>query len=355
LYPNDGWICYTQINEISDNYYPIKLKPLSKLTVDLKYNNNKWYCDENVVNINVHNPDCIDLVNNNIYQLLTLCEPYYQMYLVKLCRSDKFKPNRFRVFNDVTILSKRPDSCTISRIIRKILNNVDEIYYNKTKIPIMNNIKELLSFMKLTSIDNINDLCKSTPNKNLKVLDVGCGSCSIGYSLDKFIQYYGVDPDPYVLNKKFKPRDNIYKLFGNFSHHELEINTAHNLSEFNTVILNNSLYYFNCDKLIKKLNYISYPKTKLYILNIFSDGITSFKYNNDFYAKRLQDTKWVFKYPWIGDKEFEQTITSSDEIKTCAQKFGWTLLEENIIDCPENLKEFESFVKLHKILIFEKI
>ena len=357
-YPNDGWICYTQMNGVSDTYYPIKLKPKNKLTVDLMYNNNKWHCDEQLLDICVYNINCVDLVNGNIYQLLASKNHHGDsIYSVMSHRNDKFKPNRFRTFNDVSTLAL-PNDCSIKHYIETVSTESNHIYYNKTRIDLQHKIKELLAFMKITSINNIKKLCgDSNLTNNSKVLDIGCGSCSVGYSLDPHIQYCGIDPDPYVLNKKFKPRDNIHKILGKFD--QFTNYAMDKLYSPNIIIMNNSLYYFDandlyCD-LLSSIKFLTKDaSTKIYILNIFSDNGSSFKHSDEFFVDSSHNDSWTFKYPWIGDTEFYQQITNSNLTKKCFNDEGWVLIEEKTMDCPENLKEFKSFIKLHKILVFEK-
>lgn len=360
--PNDGWIFYiTNINK-GDEYYPIKIKPSNELTVDLQYKSNNWYCSNNDVplDIKVLNLKNITIEDGKIYKLLASYNNNTVQYYVVSHRKDKIQPNRFKIFDDVTSLCKYPDCYDIYYSVHLYKTKQLNAYYNNKKPAIDNNITNLLIFIKQITINNIKSISSQLTNKY--VLDIGCGSCSVGYALDKNIKYYGVDIDPFVLNKKFKPIDNIYKICGEYGNEQFHKKINNYLKCYELIILNNVLYYFVDDTfstLLTNLKQHSKKKSTLYVLNIFCDDEYKFVFNNTFYMDIKNYTKCeemsCFKFPWISDKEFYQPIISSDAVEKEFNKYGWLLKEKKSIKCPNELKIFEKYINLHKILIFEKI
>jgi hypothetical protein len=379
MYPNDGFIVYTKINK-TDNRYPIKFKPKDKLSIDIKYIDNEWWCLEKKITLKPTNNLNLPLKNNSIYQVNIL-----NNNIIKE-RTDKNNPNRYRTITD---------NYNIYQIINLEIFydnfNNDNYYYSRKKYLLNDNIKSLLKTLKNKSIHKINNILGSFEMLNLhskiKVIDIGCGNCNIGYKLDKNIQYCGIDSDPYILTSIFKPQDNIYKLNMDFNskmeegitqeniliehfYYKFKKLSGYGISHSHLMICNNSLHYvFNNDssndthEFFKSINSMSFFNTHMYIFNMFSNTEQTIIYDDDFNVKikkidnssNPKMTHYIkYKYPWLGSKINIHRIYSTNYVIEEFENNGWMLKEMTKLTVPDELLQFKNYFDLHKMMIFVK-
>ena len=341
-YPNDGWIVYTANDTINYCRYPIKLKPVHQLTVDMKYFNGLWYMDGATDCLyNVEN-NGYTMENNAIYSLLYISDKSFK---ITRKRTDKKTPNSLRILQNINWIFE--NKCNLTMIYNKC-KNLQEIYYCPTTNRGDNSMYiKLLKNMKSILIDNVNTIINKLGIDT--VIDIGCGKCTLSKHINPCVKYLGIDPDPYILTKHITSKNNIYKTLESAEHVDI-YNSM--LSDNRLVVMNNSLYYFE-ESLVKILDNLKDRNTVVYICNIFADNPVPITYNNNFYVKQSDNSDiWTFKYPWIG-KELKQRIIHTSDIRTRIEGSRWNLEYIKDIECPNGLEVFEKFYNMHKIIVLK--
>ena len=321
----------------------------------------------NIIPANTNN---LPLENNKIYQINLATKNITKE------RTDKNKPNRYRTIIDIM------NYCYSDTDFAEIYNNITHknYYYPHEKCKVNGELKLLLKTLKYTSINEIIELLNvfkkmkifdgvSSVSK-VKVLDIGCGNCDIGYKLDKDIKYCGIDVDPYILTDKFKPQDNIYKFNLDFNNYGINNETVihmnlHGFDKYHLIICNNSLHYafHSVKQFFKNINGCSYVGSYIYVFGMFTNKETTINYADDFYVKIKQNSNTnsinaqhiiTYKYPWLNNNS-SHGIYSVEYVKEQFAKNKWIMKDIRKLYVAPELMQYRDFFDLHKIMIFKRI
>ncbi len=198
-------------------------------------------------------------------------------------------------------------------------------------------INHLLGGNKVT-LQGVAQLLKESPNKTIRILDVGCGNGDMLRTLAKYakdknhiFQLYGVDANPFTI----KYAQSLSTHFPNISYHcEDILKDAIDKDQYDIIVCTLTLHHFKDHEILKLLKDFSKQCSLGFVINdlhrhaiayyLFNllcflfrlndmsreDGLVSilrgFK-KSDFikYAKQLQfkhvvlKWKWAFRYQWI--------------------------------------------------------
>jgi SAM-dependent methyltransferase len=336
FYPNDGWILYRNYSQI-----PIKFKPYSHLTLDVRYDGIKndrrlWSVDL----VPLKSSRCImdigdtevDLEVDQIYRCDPPISSESKWDLVER-RDDKVFPNRYDHYQSL-----------VSRCSYEIQNGIScesmmdlyardygENYYdgdgrreNRTSYQDLQatRVREAIKFMI--------ELSHNQNDGTLRVLDIGSGSCNM-YSkivssmnelaIQSYVEYYGIDTDPIILSVGADRNSKPIRVWGTMSGdtglEEYYSNYFQNQFDFSIVTLVNSIHY--SDNLTILFSSIVDRINSGYVLifSMFSDLIdTKFDNNSDpnLSIVRLKEKYYEFKYPWK-TSSFNEGIYSTGDLE----------------------------------------
>lgn len=379
-YPNDGWIVY-----IPKKNTPIKIKPTCQLTIDMKYTDGyffvkdntvhsinssikfdpfyfKMFPEEHMIYTNDHN---IFLENNKIYHILPQKMDEKCLTLKILSeRKDKIIPNRMDTIESVLYRILKEWS------VNKIINQYDLnpiTYYDINKQFDMKSNKYADILLKLQRFIARTYVADCLNEKDIHVLDLGCGNGSFGHKLLKnktIHMYYGLDIDPVLLADNIGHPSNMYLLWGDFNN-DVEFFTSYlsdghmkNITTFTSI---NSVHYFDLiklDNLISSLKHKSKNEsndqhTKLIIFTMFSESIKNLLsddskiiFDQNFLIEYLinqstSDTNsdtYRFTYPWKS-KPFIEKIYRKEYLVNTLKSCGWELMVDKQITLPINYRQ----------------
>ncbi len=286
----DGFI----LTNFNDNIN-LKLKPLNKLTIDLKYNNGLLYDSDN----NSYNLVNNSLIDNKIYQL----NYDENEWVINKIRNDKVKPNSRSIVKAVIdIIKYWPE------FINTILNNnivfnqfICNNYYDET-----NTTNSVLSKNHNIVINNSLNIIRPLIGENSNILDIGCGSGYIILNNLKFNNYLGIDIDYNKIKKSINKFNNGHFILANCNNID---NTytfqpdynfmIENYDNFDTLFMIYSAHYVQSEAFIGFIN--KFKNIKKIIMMIVSDN----------YIKSIsnisEDNKYTFIHP-KNNKEWTEPL-----------------------------------------------
>jgi hypothetical protein len=321
LYKCDGLI----LSPI-DGRREIKIKPKSLLTIDLLYNNNKWYDKNNNIYDNIKLIEDFDYINNRIYR----CYPYNDIFIAKEIRIDKKIPNNYSIIDNIyKILEYKWDDEL----------NINKYYYtNKHNNTLNNKIKKELDNQPNILIQHLNIL---NPDIHKYWLDLGCGKGKLIKHIKKYIPYYykGLDIDVKQLNIALKYYDeneiiynfNVCDLNLLWKDNKISWWSLDNKIKYDYIIANFSIMHFFCDNFWNQLNYIINIGTKFMfnIVSNFSDD-NIWECNNSYL--KIINNQVIYKFEWISDEIKIEQFINEDIIKKYIKKFNWNIIYNNKIE-----------------------
>lgn len=307
LYKSDG-VILTPVN----GFRELKVKPKHLMSIDLLYNNNKWYDkDNNEYNIISE----MELINNKIYR----CYPNNRElnyiskeinYTAKEFRFDKFEPNSRKIIDTIFHLYK------YNWTDFNIYNN----YYNFT-----NNIKKNNPFIEKQNNILIHNINLLKPEFNSSFLDLGCGSGKLIPYIEKYNpkDYLGIDIDVIQLSLALKYHNNnqnIY-LFNQCNLSEKWENNWCEIKKYDYIIANFSIMHFYTDDFWESLEKVSKTNTK-FLFNVVND--CNYEDSNN-YIKHYND-KIIYKFSWIPVIQSEKFINLNEDLKPYLDKYKWEII-----------------------------
>ena len=237
---NDGWVIVPE-----NEQFIAKLKPIEHLTIDLKYQNNKFYAN-NRNEIIVSNTK--RLKNNSVYR----CYWENNQWIPKEERSDKKNGNSIDIVEIIT--NHLMKGLNIMDLIEQ--NQLISNYYENSLIDKKDFLDYFTYMKKFTTnwLQNSNSL-------ECKLLDVGCGKCA-SYKMLKDIGYnyiVGLDNDPvcimksmiisrtnnYIwidINNNWNIKDQV-KQFGKLWDTSQLYKLKHLYNKFDMILFNFSIFY----------------------------------------------------------------------------------------------------------------
>ena len=382
-YPNDGWILYPNFSDT-----PIKFKPYSHLSLDVRYNGEEWdlildsESDSWVVpNVVIGNSDISPIKNNvyrcyprNVENIQTICDE--TIWEVRELRDDKILPNRYMHY--VGIMSR----CSVENaektvdgrdVMRRYVLDHESYYYDRTlERPIRTTYQYLQSDRVRNMMEWIlGSIEDEVRDPMIRVIDIGAGTCNmyskISNNTNKFIEYYGLDTDPISLSQRCDQKafnsNRILRVWGTMNGEtgveEYYSDLLNKTDAFTIVTLVNSIHY--SDNLIDLFKSIMNKVQKGYIVifSMFSNLIdTEFSNEdgeNEVEIKRLGNKTYRFTYPWKNDSFTEKIYSTTDVENAIEDVDGLKIDEEteliNEVIRPDQIKlirkEF-GFLKAHR-------
>ena len=345
-FPNDGWVIIPE-----ENIYIAKLKPLHHLTIDLKYQNNKFFANKW---INVDAKKNKQLKNGSIYR----CYWENNNWLAKEERTDKKFGNNINIIETITnYLSKGYNFDNIN-------NYKQTIYYEHNKFINQKEIINYFNFMKLFLQNWIIKNCDICDK--LKLLDVGCGKRASYERLSEIgiKNIVGVDSDPVCIFKSIIcSRNNSYiwldinydwnirgqvSKFGNIWMDSQIFKLYYLHSIFDIILFNFSIFYCksnNYETLISNINKVSKKGTKL-LFNFINYSLVNEHLKKEFEIKH-ENAEISLKLPWFTNKHSEP-VFDNNKFSEILIKNNWRLYSNcKITDFHEN------FIDWQKLLVYE--
>lgn len=321
IYPNDGWICYL------DKYkYPLKIKPLKHLTIDLMFDpvTNKYLSFEqstiNVTNV-ISNTKCI-----------VRCYYENNQWVAKDLRIDKKIANKNTIIKSLDFIHK-------NNINYVNLWNSDLITspYHSGLLKMSTNCKKFLHDIRFTTLEYIKNELLHNNNECKSLLDMGCGNGNLGKYLHRNkinISYTGIEIDPIDL---------CYAYY-NGLYYWADLNCFSSDQYFTHTTFINSLHYVtNKYDLFKKLYDIT---DCIIVIGIFENN-----YKNDiddrFVRVKKHNNKFEFNYGWKKNTIIEKILNKNNLLKI-SKKTKWKLKYNKLFP------DINNFYNLHEMLVFEK-
>ena len=328
-----------------DGSREIKIKPLSLMTIDLLYNNNKWVTRENY--------DLSDLIRSDTQQngKIYRCKPISNnqlLFSVDSFRYDKKKPNTSTIVNSICNIIKYNWLLDISK------NTTREIYYydNPKKI----HSPSLISMIKVHRNILSEQIYKLQPSMNQNWLDLGCGNGKLIPLIKKYNpkSYLGLDIDITTLLKCLKYHDenqNVY-LFNkcNLSKKwdETDGQWFTDYKKYDFVIANYSLMHFFTDLFWDQLDQIVSTGT-MFIFNIVSQSSKGSEWSDNNSFLEIVDDQVLYKFEWVHDDVKTEPFISEEKILIQLEKSKWKLINKFTIDSDHELSNFYTWWIIEKI------
>jgi SAM-dependent methyltransferase len=220
----------------------IKLKPLNKMSIDLKLIDCQLYDSNNVSYNIISKKELSDFENNKIYQIININDKW----IINRIRPDKAKPNSNLIVNNIIQIIKY-----WSKLIDYI--NSNDIHINKSNkyYEAMDSSNKIFrnNHMKVTD-----KWLQTVKNLNIQIngiLDIGCGS---GYlTIDNFstINWLGIDIDHKKIkqiHQKYCANPNIKYIIGDCNNidNNLFFDIDYNL--YDTLFMIHSSHYIQSEQ-----------------------------------------------------------------------------------------------------------
>jgi len=297
----------------------IKVKPKSEMTIDLKYNNKKWYDREGndwskIIKID-ENLD--EIYDNEIYRCYPISNNVFE---ARDFRIEKNKPNNYNVVTNVINLFKFD-------WMSKLQYNVfyyDTPKYNKEWTSILKNQNNILDRM----------LLQLNPDDKAKWFDMGCGKNNKIYKkvIEKYSPSYflGIDNDFNNLlfslqkygkclgrNSYFIPSD----LSGDWNDYDKSWYSINFNNKIDYIVCNFSIMHFFTEKFWEQVNLVSKKGTKM-LFNLVNDKAKNKINIGDSYMYIENDVvKYFFSH--IHESEMKEKYISTEKLYSFLKKFDW--------------------------------
>ena len=348
-FPNDGWVVVPE-----NEQYIAKLKPTNHLTIDLKYQNNKFFANR-WIEVNAYKRN--HLKNNSVYR----CYWEDNKWFAKEERTDKKFGNSNYIIELITNYLERGYNLNYFKN-----ENVCDYYDHKT----ITNEKyiEYFKFMKEYAQNWISNL--SNIENKTKILDIGCGKKASYNMLTElgFKNIVGIDSDPIcILKSMIASRSNNYiwidinydwsireqiKRFGQLWHESQLFKLNHLFSKFDTILFNFSIFYCHQDKyelLVGNLNKVSKIGTKLFF-NYIDYNLANDKLIDEFDIEE-KNLSIKLKLPWLNNFHIEPKFNNNKFTELLTNN-NWELVNKCKIN--EKHNNFQDWQDLFVYQVWEK-
>ena len=322
LYKNDG-VILTPLNGDRE----IKIKPKDMMSIDLLYNNKRWYDRSKVDWSDLIMPTNIKLTSGNIYR----CYPKADKFEVESYRYDKKKPN------DTNIVD-----CIINIINHNWIDDIKMIetyYYNKLQSKLQSKLpNKLINILKSQQTILSNNINMLDPMNNMNWLDLGCGSGKLINHIKNYNPkyYMGLDIDIRQLVKCLKYHDinqNVY----NFTPCDLNSNWNNNKSRwlsipkditFDYVVANFSLMHFCSDTFWEQLNNVTHTGS-LFMFSIVDPNENNIMWNNCDSFLKIKNNITEYYFEWTHDKVMTEPYICNTMLESILKRYGWNVKSRN--------------------------
>jgi ubiquinone/menaquinone biosynthesis C-methylase UbiE len=331
-----------------DGKREIKIKPRSLITIDLIYNNKKWFDRDNQDWTDIIITPKTEKTNGRIYR----CYPNetFTKFLVGDFRYDKKKPNpNIIVDNIITIIKYN--------WLNDVNLSLTNYYYNQRNKIMSKSLINMINYQNTILSDYITLL---NPNINSNWLDLGCGHGKLIPIIKKYNpkQYLGIDIDITQLirginqydenqnNIKFNPCD----LANNWTN---TVNKWYSIDfniKYDYVVANFSLMHFCTDDFWIELEKITCSNTKFLFNIVCPESINdnSWIESNSFLNIDYTTKQTIYKFEWTHTEEKTERFISYEEINNIINKYGWKIIHK------ENPTTKFKLINFYKWFIIEK-
>jgi SAM-dependent methyltransferase len=390
-FKNDGWIVYLEGCDT-----PLKIKPMSELTIDLLYRKPKCFYSkaiETVKNVLPTSDVAYDHVNYQfdfsedesmqsgyVYRVLPILNHDGSVSLTSpTYRSDKIEPNRSDIVKSV--ISRIKTHWTPLDVLERF-KTIGHVYYDDDKIQPDIDVNEYLRRQKISIkncvLDTIKKFFADKSNDVCKVFDIGCGSGSIGTyitSENKNFSYYGIDKDPIILSSSKRQHPGQIFIWGDVNNpSDPEYYTKHitDTMKFDMILSINSIHYVNIDTIQYIVqNYIK-DHSIFFLFGMFSEeidgvlktiGSNRLEIDDNFYIEYVSPSKvkgkttYGFYYPWI-KKYFTEDIYSKEFLKETLRKIGMNVILDEPVRTEQVLlrsKKYDKIISIHSMVCFTNV
>ena len=329
-----------------DGSREIKIKPLSMMTIDILYVNNRWMNRDNNLIINIESN--ILLKENKIYRCKPIINNKSIDFIVDSYRYDKKKPNSSNIINNIINILKY--NWLQDTIFNKSLNYYEspKKIYSKKLISTINCQRDIL----------YEQITKLKPLMNQKWLDLGCGRGNLIPIIENYNpqQYLGLDIDIKCLIKSLKYHDENQDIYL-FNPCDISKDWKESPSQwysfydydikYDYVIANFSIMHFFTDLFWKQLDNIVSTGTK-FLFNVVSKH-EIIEWNESKSFLKIYEDDVIYNFEWVHDSPRKESFISEDKIIKQIGKSKWKVLDK----CIPNSKY--DLCKLYTWWIIEKL
>lgn len=345
---SDPYNCDGLILTPIDGSREIKIKPLTMMTIDVMFKQNKW--------VDRDNNDLTNIIISNRLQKdgkIYRCKPILLNDQIKFAvdtyRYDKKRPNPSIVINSIYNILKYDWNLDIIKTNKRLY------YYDKPKRIISNS---LISMFKSHYDIILDQISKLKPSINQNWLDLGCGKGKLikaikkynpklylGLDIDidcliKCLKYHDEYPETYIFNK-CELGENWDKTSGQwFSYYNIK---------YDYIIANFSLMHFFTDLFWDQLNQIVSIGTK-FIFNLVTKPININEWSEFNSFLRISDELVTYKFEWVHNEIKTEPFISEDKLMVQLKKSGWVVINKFSINSKQNsLSNFYTWWIIEKI------
>ena len=343
LYKCDGLI----LSPI-DGSRDIKIKPLSMMTIDILFTNNKWI-DKDNNDLTLIIESNMQLKENKIYRCKPILNNDSIKFIVDMYRYDKKKPNSKNIVNNIYNILK------YDWLQDTILNKSLYYYENPKKIY----SKKLISMLKCQSDILYEQITKLKPLINQNWLDLGCGKGKLIPIIQKYNpqQYLGLDIDKKCLVKSLKYHDENQDTYL-FNQCDLSKDWKESCGQwfsfydynikYDYVIANFSVMHFFTDIFWVQLDNIVSTGTK-FMFNVVSKYVGLTEWNESQSFLKINDDKVIYSFEWIHDISRTELFISEEKIIKQIEKFKWKVIDKVVPTSKYELCKFYTWWIIEKL------
>lgn len=339
----------------------IKLKPFNKLSIDLKFINNRFTDDSNnVYNLNF-NINTKKLINNNIYQLVSSSDNHNISWKINRIRHDKSKPNNNKIISNILQIINYWNHL-IDYIIN--FNSIDDIpnflnddnYYEHTKDTFNKTFSNNHNIVTNTWINIIKTKINNQEIIINNIMDIGCGAgyVTILNFLNNISMWLGIDCNYTKIKQihdKYIDNSNIAYILANISKLNNTFQQQYGFSH---------LYKYSYDTIfmIHSAHYMQTNEFKTFITNLLPNinNVIIVTINHEYILSLTEQP--------LSDNNFISFIHPKNNLKWSEPIFNinfWTsIFNPELYSCNinkiiiENLMINKWFLE-HQLIIFKKI
>jgi SAM-dependent methyltransferase len=303
----------------------IKIKPRSKMTIDLLFENQRWMDRDNndwshLIISNINN------TNGRIYRCYPIIENLNIKFKVESCRFDKKRPNNYYIIDNIINM--------INYDWTQDLNNPESFYYGTKKkiksqilIDILGKQNELLK----------NQIEKLTPLTNKNWLDLGCGKGKLVPMIKKYNpkNYLGLDIDIKQLVQAIKYHDrnqNVYNfspcnLISDWNKTNNKWMDLKNNNKFDYIIANFSLMHFFSDDFWTQLNSVTHSNTK-FMFNLVNTKDETYTWSESESFIQVKNGLTMYQFEWTHNQTKSEPYINEKIVNEYLEKYNWKVLDK---------------------------
>jgi len=331
-----------------DGSREIKIKPLSMMTIDIMFSNNKWV-DRETNDISGMIISDISPKEGKIYRCNPIINPIINpiKFSVDSYRYDKKKANPGLIIDSICHILKYDWTLDITRTEQKY-------YYDKPKKLLSKSLISMINSQRDAIFEQIS-LIKPRVDHNW--LDLGCGKGKIIPFIKKYNpkSYLGLDVDVSCLVKclKFHDEDQDVFIFNkcNLANNWDDTNGqwfSNTKIKYDYIIANFSLMHFFTDLFWEQLDQYVSVGTK-FIFNLVSKSFILNEWSESNSFLKIVNDQVIYKFEWIHEQIKIEPFISEDRVIKQLEKSNWKVVSKKIGDSKHELSKFYTWWVIEKI------